>query len=195
MIQKKSKAKKGGFVKNADKQIMDEHLSSLQGGLIVKDDEKLDSQTGEIKSTTESTFYKFEKLKFVMEKGEWFMHMTLDANIPKMYWFYVMRWTVDLSKIEEQLDEVRGERQDYQESLLAEEDQKVYSNFERREAEILQQKSELIRMMPDLEFDVALEKAERKNNCYIFKISPDSIEELNKHRLDEEYYKICFIRK
>ena len=58
-----------------------------------------------------------------------------------------------------------------------------------------EEKMEEIRMMPDLEFDVALEKAERKNNCYIFKISPDSIEELNKHRLDEEYYKVCFIRK
>lgn len=154
-----------------------------------------DGSTGEIKSSSESTFYKFEKLKFVMEKGEWLMHMTLDASIPKMYWFYAMRWTVDLSKIEEQLDEVRGERQDYQESLLEEEDQKVYKNFERREADILQQKSELIRMMPDLEFEVALERAERKNNKYIFKISPDSIEELNKHRLDEEFYKVSFIRK
>lgn len=158
--------------------------------------EEVDQKTGEVSPSEPLTYYKFEDLKYTMEEGEWFLSMTLDAHIPKLWMMYKMRWVVDLSEIEKNLREVSADRANYKDSLLEEEDERVYANFARREAEILQRKDEMISMYEDIELEVGVEKMSRKpgGTSITFKIPSSAIEQLNKHRQDEINYKVCLIR-
>ena len=183
MIDKKKTSKKS---KGAEPALMNPAEASAQIA---------DSKTGEL---TNVNFYKFEDFQLLMKGGEWFLTMTLNTYIQKLWMNYTMRWVVDLTKYINDLEDVAKDRRNYKDSLLPEEDEKVQTNFDRREAEILNQKALAIQQFETIELDVAVEKMSRKSSGdtnITFKIADSAINQLNNHRNDEEEYKVCLIRE
>lgn len=156
----------------------------------------INKETGEVSQSEPITPYSFSGLEYSMKKGEWFLSMTLDAFIPKLFMNYLMRWVVDLSVIEDAFRVLNNDRADYRDSLLEDEDRRVRINFDRRESEINKSKLEMINAFGEVEFEVAVEKMARKESgtAITFKIPSDIIDLLNKHRADEEHYKVCLIK-
>lgn len=151
----------------------------------------LNKETGEIKSPFD--FYKFEDLGLQMKKGEWFLSMLLDGHVPKLYMHYIMRWTVDLSNIEKAIEDVIRKREEFQDSLILEEDEIVKENLANSEAKILAEKAKMIEIFKDLEFECSVEKMANKmgKTQIVFNIPSNVVEQINAVRMDaEENYKI-----
>lgn len=166
-------------------------------GPVIDMDEVVEITNKETGELTQVHFFKFENVQYQMKDGQWYLTLTLQHYIRKLWMNYTMRWVVDLSKIEEHMTELMKARDDYQDSLLESEDEIVHNNFARREAEILEQKAIAIQEFEDIELEVGVEKMSRKTSgdtSITFRIPESAIDQLNKHRSDEDQYKVCLIR-
>ena len=152
----------------------------------------VNQETGEINTPEKEVWFKFDLEKMTMQRGRWTMDIKIETVILKLHMFYEMLWTVDLQPIKERLEKNEQERQEYQMSLLEEEDQKVYKDFDRREAEILKAKAELMARCPDFDFDVGIDAFKNRLDCAIitFHIPKGVVDFLNTHLDDVADYKL-----
>lgn len=141
-------------------------------------------------------FFKFENLVLTMKNGMWTLTIDLNKFVDKLLMHYSLLLTADLEPLEKEQRLVEEDRKSYTKTLFEESDQEALNQFTKRLEEIELRKKEFKKENEDIEIECGvLKMAQKSNGTQITFIIPDTaIDQLNKHKMDTENYKLSLTK-